>query len=66
MTPADQIARLEAIATTAEKMRDAQKHYFRGRDPDWLARARALERALDQAIATYRRELAESKQGRLL
>lgn len=66
MTPADQIARLEAIASTAEKMRDAQRHYFRRRDPDWLARARELERALDQAIETYRRELAASKQGRLL
>lgn len=66
MNEQEQLQRLEAIAATAEKMRDAQKSYFRGRDPDWLARARELERAIDQAIAAYRRELAESKQGRLL
>lgn len=46
----------------AKETRDAQKAYFRTRDPGDLRTAKALERELDKAIDAYARVVLNAKQ----
>ena len=45
----------------AKETRDAQKAYFRTRDPGDLRTAKALERELDKAIDNYARVVLNSQ-----
>ena len=42
------------IIDVAEEMREAQKLYFRTRNPSALSKSRSLERRLDKLLAEYR------------
>lgn len=40
-----------AIVEKVEKMREAQRQYFKTRSSDWLEKSKALERDVDRMIA---------------
>ena len=44
----------KSIVDAVEKMRHAQREYFRTRSQDWLRESKALERSVDKMIADFR------------
>lgn len=45
---------LHELADLVEKMRHAQKQYFRTRSKTWLAQSKRLEKQVDDYLAEYR------------
>lgn len=56
---------LQELAELVGKMRDAQRGFFRTRDPDVLAESKRLEREVDKALDALEAELDSSAQKRL-
>lgn len=54
---------IEHFVKKVEAMRTTQKNYFKFRDPGLLRKSKALEKEVDNEIATYYKEEAEKLQG---
>jgi len=56
----------EKFLREVEKMREAQKVYFRQRSPSSLSAAKYLEKTVDNMIKRHRTELARESQPELI
>ena len=54
---------IERFIKKVEVMRATQKNYFKFRNPTVLRKSKALEKEVDNEIATYYKEEAEKLQG---
>lgn len=59
------LERAELILKEYESMREAQKRYFKYRDPNRLQAAKELERKVDKMVARYWEVRREEEQPKL-